>query len=249
MYRTGGIADSHLVTFMGSKRFTRSWSLKALFSVGRSINWADTNDDGSSSTLEDWMHPEARKARASYDVKKRMALESVVALPSVWHSGLGYAMFGGWNLANIVILQDGRPFSVYSNQPFPNGDFNADGNNYDYPNAPVVGSNITHSRSDFIKGVFTQADFPLPALGTLGNLGRNTFTGPGFANVNTRISKEFSLPRLGEHTKLEFSGDIFNAFNRVNLASVSSALSSTTFGKAITSEGARQVLFGIRINF
>jgi len=80
-------------------------------------------------------------------------------------------------------------------------------------------------------------------------LGRNTFTGPGFANVNTRISKAFHLRRLGENTTLEFSCDLFNIFNRVNLGNVSGTLSSTTFGKAITSEGARQVMFGIRINF
>jgi hypothetical protein len=249
VYRTGGIADSHLVTLMASRRFSRSWSLKAMFSTGRSIDWADTNDDGSSSTLEDWMHPDARKARASYDVKKRVALESVAVIPSPWRTGLGYTVLGGWHLANIVILQDGRPFSVYSNLPYPNGDFNADGTNYDYPNAPVFGSNIPHSRRDFEDGVFTRADFPLPSRGVPGNLGRNTFTGPGFANVNTRISKAFSLPRLGENTKLEFSGDLFNIFNRVNLGNVTGTLSSTTFGKATTSEGARQVLLGIRINF
>src|SRR5262249_12811588 len=94
LFRTWGIADSHLVTLMASRRFSRSWSLKAMFNAGRSINWADTTDDGFSSTLVDWMHPEAQKGRASYDVKKRVALESVVAVPSPWRAGLGHRIFG-----------------------------------------------------------------------------------------------------------------------------------------------------------
>jgi hypothetical protein len=223
--------------------------LKAIFNVGRSTNWADLTTDGFSSTLEDWTNPQAKAGRASYDVKKRLALESVLALPSVWRTGFGYSLLGGWHLSNIVVLQDGLPFSVITSQPYPFGDFNADGFNYDYPNTPVFGSKIPNSRGDFQKGVFTKADFPLPAQGVPGNLGRNVFTGPGFANVNTRVAKAFSLPGLGENTKLEVSGELFNAFNRVNLAAPASDMTSATFGRSTTSSGPRQVQFGARVAF
>jgi len=79
-------------------------------------------------------------------------------------------------------------------------------------------------------------------------LGRNVFTGPGFANVNTRIAKEFNLP-LAETAKLEVTGELFNAFNRVNLSGVSSDMTSATFGRATTSSGPRQVQFGVRVAF
>jgi hypothetical protein len=249
LFRTAGLADSHLATLMASKRFSRSWSLKTIFNLGRSINWADVTNDGYSSNLEDWMHPEDRKGRASYDVKKRLTFESVLAVPSPWRTGLGYRVLGGWRLANIVILQGGAPFTVSTTQAYPNGDFNADGNNNDNPNAPAFGSNIPHSRRDFQRGVFTRADFPLPPRGVPGNLGRNVFTGPGFANVNTSIAKMFNLSGLGENTKLEFVGQLFNLLNRVNLGGVSSNMTSTTFGMSTTSSDARRVQFGIRVNF
>ena len=82
-----------------------------------------------------------------------------------------------------------------------------------------------------------------------GNLGRNVYTGPGLANVNASIAKIFGLPKLGENTKLEFRGELFNAFNRVNLSAISSNLTSSTFGKSTTSTRARQVQFGARISF
>ena len=75
------------------------------------------------------------------------------------------------------------------------------------------------------------------------------FTGPGFANVNTRVAKTFNLPKLGETTKLEVTGELFNAFNRVNLTGVSSDMTSATFGRATTSSGPRQVQFGLRVAF
>ena len=134
------------------------------------------------------MNPQAKKGRASYDVKKRLALESVLALPSPWRTGLGNGILGGWHLSNIVVLQDGLPFSVVTSQPYPFGDFNADGANYDFPNAPSFGSNIPNSRADFQKGVFTKADFPLPPPGVSGSLGRNVFAGPGYAfGINTLL--------------------------------------------------------------
>ncbi len=249
LFRTGAIADSNLVTFMASKRFSRSWSVKAMFSTGRATNWADTTNDGTSSNIQDWLNPRADKGRAGQDVKKRLALESVVIIPSPWRGGLGHAVLGGWHLATIAIFQDGQPFSVYTNQAYPNGDFNADGNNYDYPNAPAFGSKIPHSRRDFQDGVFTRADFPVPPAGVRGNLGRNVFTGPGFANVNARIAKQFRLAGLGENTNLEFSGELFNAFNRVNLNGVSNNMANVNFGKCTTSSDAREVQFGVRIDF
>jgi hypothetical protein len=195
------------------------------------------------------MRPDMYKGRAGYDVKKRLAVESVVALPSPWRTGWGYGVLGGWHVANIVILQDGPPFSVYTSQAYPRGDYNADGVNYDFPNAPVFGSNLRSSRRDFQDGVFTAADFPQPAPGVPGNLGRNVFTGPGFANVNTRLAKTFKVPGLGENTELEVIGEMFNTLNRVNLTGVSSDMASATFGKATTSSGPRSAQFGIRLSF
>jgi hypothetical protein len=249
MIQTIGIADSNLVTFMASRRFARSWSMKAMFSVGRSINMVDMNNQGNTTNLADWMNPAASKGRADYDVKKRLALESVLLVPSPFRGGLGYGVLGGWRLTNIAIFQDGHPFSVYSGQAYPNGDFNADGNNYDYPNAPDFGGNITYSRRDFQDGLFKKSDFPVPPRGVPGNLGRNVFSGPGFANVNTSIAKTFKVRALGERARVDVLGELYNALNRVNLNDVNGSLNNANFGKSTTSSRPRRVQFGMRFSF
>ncbi|HEY5211806.1 MAG TPA: hypothetical protein VIJ38_02160 [Acidobacteriaceae bacterium] len=76
------------------------------------------------------------------------------------------------------------------------------------------------------------SDFPLPALGTEGDLGRNTYNGPGLANVNLAASRTFKLPFLREQGGLQVRGEFLNLFNRVNLVNPVSDLSNGEFGKS-----------------
>jgi hypothetical protein len=97
---------------------------------------------------------------------------------------------------------------------------------------PAFGSTKSTSRSDYLKGVFSASDFPLPTVGTEGNLGRNTYSGPGLANVNLAAERVFRLPFLGEQGGFEVRGEILNLFNRVNLTNPVSDLSNGEFGKS-----------------
>lgn len=137
-----------------------------------------------------------------------------------------------------------------STAPYPRGDFNADGFNYDAPNTPSFGNHVSASRSDFISGLFPASAFPTPALGQEGNLGRNTFDGPGLANVNLNIVKTNRIPWFfKEGASLQLRGEIFNLFNRVNLTNVTNDLSSSLFGKSTQQSLPRSVTFGVRIRF
>jgi len=52
-----------------------------------------------------------------------------------------------------------------------------------------------------------------PALGTFGNLGRNTFRGPTFKNLDFSVSKVW---KLNEKLKLQLRGEVFNLLNHPN---------------------------------
>jgi outer membrane receptor protein involved in Fe transport len=58
-----------------------------------------------------------------------------------------------------------------------------------------------------------------------GNLGRNTLEGPGFASFDLRVAREF---RINERVTAEFSGDLFNLFNRVNVTDLNTVFGATT---------------------
>jgi hypothetical protein len=62
---------------------------------------------------------------------------------------------------------------------------------------------------------FNPAAFANPGAGTFGDAGRNTLIGPGFANVNLSLAKEF---RLHEAITLDVRADAYNMFNHISWA-------------------------------
>lgn len=57
-----------------------------------------------------------------------------------------------------------------------------------------------------------------------GNLGRNTLTGPGYASFDLRVARGF---QLRERLRADFSGDLFNVFNRTNIKDLNTLYGGT----------------------
>jgi hypothetical protein len=232
-----GISDSDYASFMVSKRYSRSWSLTGIFTFGKA-----TDDNSSFGTgavnagnIVNALNPASQHGLADFSVAKRLSVDGTFTVPNLWNGGIRSKLLAGWRLQEIGILQSGLPFSVYCSAPFnpvyqvPGNsstpivantgcDYNADGFAYDFPNTPAFGNHISAGRGAFLRGLFTASQFPAPPLGQEGNLGRNTFNGPGLANFNTEFAKATKIPWFtAEGASFEFRADVFNLFNRVNL--------------------------------
>lgn len=157
------------------------------------------------------------------------------------------AILGGWQLSGFAIFDNGTPFNITNEAAFPNGDYNADNAGGDRPNAPISGIKSSRwSRQDFLTGVFKIADFPKPAAGSGGSLGRNVYRGPGFAQMDLSLAKRFALTeRLNASLRL----DVYNALNRVNLNNPTGDLNSNNFGRVTGTNTPRLLQLGLRIAF
>jgi Carboxypeptidase regulatory-like domain len=260
--RSLGVADGHYVSLMLTKRMSHSWELRGIYTFGKSTDEMSSNDNGTANgeAIFDPLDVRSQHGLSDFDVSKRLTLDSMVMVPDIFHSGFAKAALGGWRMSNIVVLQSGLPFTVYTSAAFNpildaggnvvglkpgSGDFNADGYGYDVPNRPSAGTVKTSNRNDFLKGIAPASAFPTPDLGKQGNGGRNTYIGPGLANVNTQFAKEFKLERFS----FEFRADVFNLFNRVNLTQPDSDLSSGTFGYSTSQNLPRSEQFGLHFSF
>jgi hypothetical protein len=248
---------------MLSKRFSHSWSLRGIFTFGKATDDTSSNDNGTDNgeAIFNSLDVPFQHGLADYNVAKRFTLDSVVEVPSgFFKNSFAKAVFGGWRMSNILVLQSGVPFSVFTSAGFApvfdsggnviglqagSGDFNADGYALDLPNAPASGAVHTSNRSDFLTGIAPASAFPTPALGQQGNVGRNTFSGPGLANINTEFAKVVKWERFS----LEFRADVFNLFNRVNLTQPDGDLSSGLFGQSTGQNLPRSWQFGVHLNF
>ncbi len=251
--RTIGKSAANIFSFSLSRRFAHGWSARGIYTVGRALDADSSNDNGVTNgrNILDAYNVNAQWGRADFDHKQRFTLDSVWELPNPFHSGLTKNLLGGWRLSTTTILQSGQPFTVYTTAAYPKGDFNADGFNWDVPNAPSFGNYVSVSRGAFIRGLFPASVFPVPPKGQEGNLGRNTFDGPGLANVNMNVIKTVKIPWFVGHegANLELRGEIFNLFNRVNLTLPIADMSNGLFGRSTGQSQPRAVQFGLRIAF
>jgi hypothetical protein len=129
------------------------------------------------------------------------------------------------------------------------GDYNLDGTDYDVPGAPSKDFTGSHSKSAYINGLFTTADFPQPAIGTEGNEPRNIYRSPGMVQIDASILKNNHIPWLGDQGNLQLRFDFINLFNHPNLGPVDGEMADPGFGKSSTALPARQLQLGLRVSF
>jgi len=88
------------------------------------------------------------------------------------------------------------------------------------------------------------------AVGTIGNLSRNKFIGPGIANTDASLQKNIFWPG-NEHRYIQLRVDAFNLFNNLNMdgSTISTNFTSTNFGQVQKALGSRTLDIQARFSF
>ncbi len=272
---SNGNSVGHAVSGVLTRRLSHGLAVRGIYTFAKALDvysTAQSLDGGAPFSTTQIIQPDnfrAQRGRADFDIRQQFSADGIWIIPSHFDSLALKNILGGWQIGGIWLLQTGLPFTVYTTAPFhpvfdtsgnvvgnTGGDYNADGNNWDVPNAPSFGRHLSGKhKKDYLNGVFgppstAAAQFPSPALGAEGNLGRNTYDEPGYDNVDLNVSKFFTTPWFfGERFKLEARGEILNLFNRANLTLVSSNMTSGNFGQATNSLPARTFTFHLRASF
>ncbi|MGH9327010.1 MAG: hypothetical protein ACRD2B_10065 [Terriglobia bacterium] len=128
---------------------------------------------------------------------------------------------GGWELGSIITAESGVPFTVdlTSDQA---GTKSSDGGASQRSNVLPCSGLATGNPNAWIN----ISCFSFPAAGTLGNLARNGLAGPGLAEWDFSLMRNFKISKLGEAGNLQFRAEFFSILNRVNFADPR----STNFG-------------------
>ena len=186
-----------------------------------------------------------------FDVRHRWVTSIVWEMPWMKEQrGVSGHILGGWQMNWNIAFQSGFPFTVGART-----DFNADGINNDRVDTPSFGNSYSFSPTDFLSGSGPDGgsvmsnlhdQFPAPASGTDGNLGRNTFRGPGFANADFSLFKKFNI---GERFKFEFRSEFFNIFNHPNFYPPQARWDNSNFGLAQQAFDPRVIQFGLRLSY
>lgn len=196
-------------------------------------------------------------ADSSFDTRNRVTVAGFVRSP-FHHSGWSRQLLDGYELSSIAVGQTGQPFSVFNSSAYKvvngvnvGGDYQAQGYNYAFPNAPITNYVHSHSKSEYVAGLFKAAEFTAPPVGVLvqGTETRNHYRNPGLFNLDASLIKQFGYTK-GDHAfLLKLRLDAYNAINRTNLTGVTSDLASASFGKSTNNYQPRTLQLGARIEF
>jgi hypothetical protein len=165
---------------------------------------------------------------------------------------------GGWQLNGIYQFHSGFPWTPVASNLCP-----VLGATSLCPVRPIAyngGAANNYDTSAFVAP--TSGNFPLLAnsttnpyftLQTTGTspafpgIGRNSFRGPRYQDIDLTVAKEFGLPTmklLGEGAKIQLRMTAYNAFNKLNLAPFSFGSTSTTISSCCGSTPVANPLFG-----
>ena len=81
---------------------------------------------------------------------------------------------------------------------------------------------------------FNPGAYVLPTKGTFSGMSRNDGRGPGFGTVDASLVKNTVLH---EGVSLQLRAEMFNIFNRLNLANPSGSFTSTSLGRSTDTIG------------
>jgi hypothetical protein len=133
------------------------------------------------------------------------------------------ALLGGWQLGGIMRVSSGFPLTVTSGVDRSNT-----AHGYDRPNTvPGVDPNLPKSQRS-PSAWFNVAAFQMNALGTFGNLGRNTLTGPGIFVIDFSAIKDFHFA----DKYLQFRIEAFNLLNHPNFGDPNTNLADSNWNAA-----------------
>jgi hypothetical protein len=180
----------------------------------------------------DPFNPKVDYGNSYLDLRHRFTATAIWEVPLAKNShGIVKQVVGGWSVAPLFIAETGSPFSIFDCTnalticPYA---FNAAGTSGIPRSAPST-LTATGIPDNFIYTPFTSSggtplfdtSFVNPIVG-ISDFGpfpanmnaRNAFRGPGFWNVDVSIAKTFPI---NERMKLQFRGELYNAFNHANL--------------------------------
>jgi len=160
--------------------------------------------------------------------------------------GIGGVFLSGWEVSGITRFQSGAYFT-------PTASTAIGTRRADYVGGPVLLSNKGPN------GWINPAAFAPPAVGLRGNSPVGIVQGPNLQTWDFSMRKQFNLT---ERFNLRFQVDMFNAFNRANFRAPDIAFGTLTtkpdgtlgpsngaFGKISTAGPARNIQFGLKLNF
>ncbi|NYF88034.1 carboxypeptidase-like regulatory domain-containing protein [Tunturiibacter empetritectus] len=274
-WTSGGSSNYNALEVDLRRNLTHGLQLRANYTFAKNLDdgsaWNTSVSANTPAFVSYPANPSLDYGPAATDIRHLAAFNATYELPV----GRGHSLLSsvsplinhavsGWSFSTIATLQTGFPFSPQLGYN-PTG--SGDTRNPVRPNinpdfhGRLYASGSTSAR---VAQFFSPAAFTAPAYGTIGNLGRDTLTGPGYADWDLSLLKSTVLT---EGTRLQFRAEFFNVLNHTNLQTpnevvytsgptqgtpanqTTAAVQSPTAGVVTAASTSRQIQLALKLVF
>ena len=181
---------------------------------------------------------------ADYDHTHRFVASYVWRLPEFRQSnGFLRAVAGGWDWSGIYTVTTGDAMTILAGVDRSETNLGADRANFVGPSnefggvaPPSQRQGCANTKSHCVPWLNTSL-FALPAFGTYGDVGKNTFRGPTNWDIDTGLFKNFFPVPSHENLSIQLRGEFFNLFNHPQWADPNVTVSNSTFGSIRSTAG------------
>ena len=236
-----GNSTYHAFQWTAERRFSGGFTILANYQFSKSIDDTSANK-GTGQVRTNPNNQAFDKGLSDFNRHHVFNFSGIWALPVRFPSRAMQFALGGWNLNSIVNLSTGQPFSVLSG--VDNARTGTGGQRVDYAGNGVIAGD--RSRNDRVTEYLRRSSFVPNAIGTFGSIGRNTFYGPGLANVDLGLAKDF---RASDRLATTFRFEAFNALNRVNLELPVGTQNNGNFMRITSTNSPRVLQLALRLVF
>jgi hypothetical protein len=232
------------VTAKFQRNLSKGLQVLAHYTFSKTVT--DYNEIMPEAFSPDWSawHYHRNLGRGEADFSHPHRFVSAVTFQLPWGSNLhpaAKALLWGWNVSSISTFESGNALTVY------NGVTSARDGEPDMPNVSAD-PNLPRGDRSFYR-YFNIGAFSAPPQDVKGTAGRGIVRGPGINNWDISLSKVF---RPVERLRIEFRGDLLNAFNHTQWGGVDTTFNDaegSTFGWITWAREPRIVQLGLRVLF
>jgi hypothetical protein len=205
-----------------SRRFSKRLTINGNYTWSKALSVVDSD-----TTVIDYYRDRQRQwGPAGFDRSHVFGADYVFYVPKLARGSFDHrvlrGVLNGWQLSGISRLWTGLPLTVTSSG-----------------NSGTLGGGV---RANYLGGdpypeqrtrneYFIPMVFGRPVDGQMGNTGKGILRGPGLLNVDTSLFKNF---KIDEHKNLQFRLETFNTMNRTEWYGVSTGVSASNPGQAVT---------------
>ncbi len=236
-----GNSTYHAFQWTAERRYRQGFTILANYQFSKSIDDTSANK-GTGQVRTNPNNQAYDKALSDFNRPHVFNFSGLWELPVKFQNRAANFALGGWNLNAIMNLTSGQPFSVVSG--VDNARTGTGGQRVDYNGNAIIDGN--RSRNDLVTEYLRRSVFQPNAIGTFGTIGRNTYYGPGLANVDFGLAKDF---RANERFVTTFRFEAFNALNRVNLGNPVNAQNNGNFMRITGANPPRVLQLALRMVF